>query len=349
MDDIPASTILPASIPRVELASLPTPLEFLPRLTAHLGGPEIYMKRDDISPLALGGNKTRKLEFLLGEALAQHADTVITVGSYQSNHCRQTAAAAARLGLRCVLVLGGEGRRSRSGNYLLDVLLGAEIIDSGEEDRDTVYRRVIAQERDSGRCVYPIPYGGASPVGEIGFVHAMAELAHQMHEQDIHADAILLPTASGGTQAGLLVGSKFLNLETKIIGVSIEKERQKMIAGMLQLAHDTADLLGLDLDIHESDFLVHDEYKGKGYGIIQELELECLQLLARKEGILVDPVYTGRAFAGMVDLIRRGFFQAGEKLIFWHTGGLPALFVYEDALLPALVSGSSRLQMKSNS
>lgn len=323
---------LPPGIPRVLLGNYPTPLERLPRFAASLGGPKLWIKRDDISPLALGGNKTRKLEFLLGEALALGADTILTVGAPQSNHCRQTAAAAARSGLRCVLVLGGAGRGAYTANLLLDDMLGAEVHFATQESRDEKLAEVRRSLEADGRKVYFIPYGGASPVGEVGFVYAMAELQADFAEQDSQADWIVAASASGGMQAGLLVGARWVGYPGRILGISVEAKRDPLLRAILPLAEATAQRLGCAWTFGGSEVLVNDEYLGQGYGIPAKGDIEAMRLLASTEGIVTDPVYTGRALAGLVDLIRNGFFRPDESVLFWHTGGVPALYAYLEDL-----------------
>ncbi len=314
--------------PRFHFAHLPTPIEPLPRLSQHLQGPRLLVKRDDQTGLAFGGNKTRKLEFLVADALARDATLLITGGAAQSNHCRQTAAAAARFGLACTLVLAGDPPAQRDGNLLLDTLLGARLVWTGSRDRDTVMRQVEAEARAQGQRPYLIPYGGSNQVGALGYVFAMQELM----KQKVHPDWIVLASSSGGTQAGLMVGARLFGFQGRILGISIEKPevalRQDIIA---DLATRTARHLGEDLTFTAEDVLVNDHYLGQGYGIMGAAEEEAIRLFARREGLLLDPVYTGRAAAGLLDLIRQGFFRADETVLFWHTGGTPALFAHRYA------------------
>ncbi len=314
--------------PRLHFAHLPTPVEPLPRLSAHLQGPRLLVKRDDQTGLAFGGNKTRKLEFLVADALAQHATLLITGGAAQSNHCRQTAAAAARFGLACTLVLTGDPPDRRSGNLLLDTLLGAHLVWTGSQNRDEVMRQVEAEARAQGQRPYLIPYGGSNQVGALGYVFAMQELL----EQDIHPDWIILASSSGGTQAGLMVGARLFGFQGRILGISIEKPevalRQDIIA---DLATRTARYLDQNFTFTPEDVLVNDDYLGQGYGVMGPAEEEAIRVFARQEGLLLDPVYTGRAAAGLLDLIRQGFFHSGETVLFWHTGGTPALFAHRYA------------------
>ncbi len=314
--------------PRLHFAHLPTPIEPLPRLSQYLQGPRLLVKRDDQTGLAFGGNKTRKLEFLVADALARDATLLITGGAAQSNHCRQTAAAAARFGLACTLVLAGDPPAQRDGNLLLDTLLGARLVWTGSRDRDMVMRQVEDEARAQGQRPYLIPYGGSNQVGALGYVFAMQELM----KQKVHPDWIVLASSSGGTQAGLMVGARLLGFQGRILGISIEKPevtlRQDIIA---DLATRTARHLGEDLTFTPKDVLVNDHYLGQGYGIMGAAEEKAIRLFARMEGLLLDPVYTGRAAAGLLDLIRQGFFSPDETVLFWHTGGTPALFAHRYA------------------
>ena len=311
------------TIPRLHFAHLPTPVETLPALSARLGGPTLLVKRDDQTGLAFGGNKTRKLEFLTADARAQGADLLITGGAAQSNHCRQTAAAAARLGLACTLVLAGEPPRNPTANLLLDQLLGANIVWTTNDARDETMKRVEEEARRAGRAPYLIPYGGSNEVGALGYVFAMQELM----QQDVRPDWIVVASSSGGTQAGLTVGARLFGYEGRILGVSIDKPEVELSRDIVAaLAARTARKLGEDLTFNASDILVDDGYLGGGYGVMGPPEIEAIRLFARTEGLLLDPVYTGRAAAGLLDLIRQGFFKKGEAVLFWHTGGTPALF-----------------------
>ncbi len=321
--------------PRVELAHLPTPLEEMPRLSAELGGPRLLIKRDDQTGLAMGGNKTRKLEFLIADALAQGADTIITAGAPQSNHCRQTAAAATRYGQRCILTLTGTDPGGRQGNLLLDDLLGAEVRFVGEVTWNGLVEVMggIADEvRAEGGTPYVIPVGGSNPVGATGYVAAMEELRGQIGERGRRVDHIVFATSSGGTQAGLVVGAKVTGFTGRVLGISVAEKVDDIVGTLRELAPATARHLGLELAFCGDDFHVNADYLGAGYARPAEPEWEAIRLLARTEGILVDPVYTGRALAGLIDLIRRGAFGPEETVLFWHTGGTPALFAFAEEL-----------------
>lgn len=310
-------------ISRLRFAHLPTPVEALPTLSARLGGPALLVKRDDQTGLAFGGNKTRKLEFLVADAQAQDADLLITGGAAQSNHCRQTAAAAARFGLACTLVLAGEPSARSSANLLLDQLLGADIIWTTNDARDETMARVEEEARAAGRHPYLIPYGGSNEIGALGYVFAMQELM----AQDVRPDWIVVASSSGGTQAGLTLGARLFGFQGRILGISIDKPEVELSRDIVAaLATRTARKLGEDFSFAASDILVNDGYLGGGYGVMGPPEIEAIRLFARTEALLLDPVYTGRAAAGLLDLIRNGFFKRNETVLFWHTGGTPVLF-----------------------
>jgi L-cysteate sulfo-lyase len=310
------------SLPRVHLAQLPTPVEALPRLSNYLGGPHLSVKRDDQTGLAFGGNKTRKLELLVADAQNKNARTLITAGAVQSNHCRQTAAAAARYGFDCVLVLSGEQPDHYSGNLFLDNLLGAELVWSSRETREHTLQETFEHAKAAGRSPYLIPYGGSNPLGAAAYALAVKELIDQ-HE---HPDWIVFASSSGGTQAGLVVGSRLFGYEGKILGISIDENANTLSMRVTQLATNTAEVFGEKMIFSADDIVVNDDYLGSGYGVMGVGEREAIELFARYEGLLLDPVYTGRAAAGMINLIRNGVFSKESRVLFWHTGGSPALF-----------------------
>jgi D-cysteine desulfhydrase family pyridoxal phosphate-dependent enzyme len=321
---------------RIELGHLPTPLEEMPRLTKALGGPRLFIKRDDETGLATGGNKTRKLEFLLADALEGEADTVITAGAAQSNHCRQTAAAAAKCGLKCILTLTGSDPGSWNGNLLLDDLLGAEVRFVGDVTWTgllDVMADVADEVRARGGRPYVIPVGGSNPVGATGYVAAIEELMAQLKERDLNSDHIVFASSSGGTQSGLVVGARAFGFKGQVLGISVASKAGDLMGVLEQLSNDTAQHLGLDLHFSHDAFELNDDYLGAGYGKPAKPEREAIRLLAQTEGILVDPVYTGRALAGLIDLIRKGTFDKDETVLFWHTGGTVALFAYVEELL----------------
>ena len=319
-------------LPRVPLACLPTPLHELPRLSRALGGPRLWIKRDDQTGLALGGNKTRKLEFSLGQALRQGADTLVTLGAVQSNHARQTAAAAAAQGLRCVLVLRGDPPPLPNGNLLLDHLLGARVVFTGARDREVVARELVAAETAAGHRPYLIPVGASDEIGAAGYVAALEEMTGQLDAMGVRPDRVVMASSSFGTQAGLCVGAKALGFSAQIAAVAIDSPRAELQAGVAAIAAPLAVRLGLEVSVTPGEVIAHDGYLGAGYAIMGRPEREAIALVARHEGILLDPVYTGRAMAGLIDLIRRREFGAGETIVFWHTGGSPALFAYADEL-----------------
>lgn len=320
---------------QVKLAFLPTPLQELPRLTHALKGPRLLIKRDDQTGLALGGNKTRKLEYLFGDALKQDIDTIITAGAIQSNHCRQTAAAAAQMGLRCDLLLNGKYPRLFEGNVLLDNLLGAHIHWKGEEGEPTSLEELAAKVIIAGHKPYLIPYGGSNTFGALGYVNAMAELMEQQKAISHPITHIVFASCSGATHVGLVLGAKLFGFSGKIIGISVDYDESKKTQfqkELVELANATSKKLGLDTLFKNEDFNVNYDY-AKGYAIVGELERNAIQLLARQEGILLDPVYSGRAFGAKLDMIKKGTFSKEETVLFWHTGGSPALFPYSSELV----------------
>jgi len=310
-------------VARVRFAHLPTPVEELPRLSKALGGPRILVKRDDQTGLAFGGNKTRKLEFLVAEAQERGARTLISAGAIQSNHCRQTAAAAARFGFECTLVLTGEAPKQPSANLLLDRLFGARIITVADrKDRDRILQETVEEAESSGRKPYLVPYGGSSPTGALGYAFAVQEFVGQ----NVQADWILFGTSSGGTHAGLVLGQRLFGYPGKVLGVSIDESEAWLKSHVSELASQASEKLGERIEFTTSDVSATDSYCKAGYGVLTEAEREAVDLFARYEGLLLDPVYTGRAAAGMIDLIRKGNFRPDETVLFWHTGGQPALF-----------------------
>lgn len=310
------------NIPRLRFAHLPTPIEEMPRLTAALDGPRLFIKRDDQTGLAFGGNKTRKLEFLMAEAEAQKARTIITAGAVQSNHCRQTAAAAARFGMDCILVLYGEKPGQKSANLMLDELFGAEIVWTDRDHRDEVLNLTFTKAEAEGRHPYLAPYGGSSPTGALGYVFAMEEFV----QQGLPVDWIVFASSSGGTQSGMVLGTKLFGFKGKLLGISIDEPQFVLQQRCAKLASDTAAELGERVVFIPDDVIVNSDYCSAGYGVLTDLEREAIRLFAKTEGILLDPVYTGRAAGGMIDLIRKGFFTRNQAVLFWHTGGTTALF-----------------------
>lgn len=310
-------------IPRLHFAHLPTPIEELPRLSDILGGPKILVKRDDQTGLAFGGNKTRKLEFLVAEAQAQGAKTLVSGGALQSNHCRQTAAAAARYGLDCILVLNGEMPDKPSANLLLDQLFGAQIVTIADrKERDRVLQETFDKAIADGRKPYLVPYGGSSPTGALGYAFAVEEFL----AQNIHTDWIVFGTSSGGTHAGLVLGQRRFGFKGKVLGISIDEPEEWLKTHVSALASSASEKLGARIEFDPAEVLANADYCRAGYGVLTDAEREAVKLFAKYEGLLLDPVYTGRAAAGMIDLIRKGYFKKDETVLFWHTGGQPALF-----------------------
>lgn len=319
------------SLPRIELAQLPTPLQELSRLGQLLGGPKLLVKRDDQTGLALGGNKTRKLEFLIADALKKGADTVITTGAPQSNHCRQTAAAAAQVGMGCELVLGGNEPEVPNGNVLLDLFCGANLHWTTRERRNAKMDEVARQLLSLKHNPYIIPVGGSNGLGALGYVQAMIELNDQLSKGRIKVDTIVFATSSGGTQAGMVVGARISGFEGKILGISIDQrssQEPSYQSELAAIANEAAKLIDSRYEFTEDDFTVNYDYLGLGYGVVGNLERESIRLTACTEGLLLDPVYSGRAMGGLIDLIKKGFFSLKDTVLYWHTGGAPALFAY---------------------
>jgi D-cysteine desulfhydrase family pyridoxal phosphate-dependent enzyme len=310
------------NLPRVRLATLPTPIESLSNLSSSLGGPQILVKRDDLTGLGLGGNKVRKLEYLIAEAQANGAKMLITTGASQSNHCRQTAAAAARMGYSCHLVLTKHSGGSEGGNLLLDSLFGAEITFCDQIEQDSVLKDVFNNSWNSGKRPYLIPYGGSSPVGAAAYVLAFTEMVNQ----GVTPDVIVFPSSSGGTQAGLILGAKINKSHSRILGISVDEPGEELQVKIANLVNETADRMQAFEFAEPGEILINDQYIGGGYGVLSSLERDAIKLFARTEGMVLDPVYTGRAAGALVDLIKKGELKAGEQVLFWHTGGIPALF-----------------------
>ena len=323
------------NLPKASLGYFPTPLIELTRLSKTLGGPNIYMKRDDNTGLALGGNKTRKLEYIMGDALAKGADTVITAGAIQSNHCRQTAGAAASLGLECHLVLGGKKPEQPQGNLLLDKVYGCHIHWAGENRKGEDIPALVAQLKAEGKKPYVIPYGGSNELGAIAFIEAYKELNAQREALKVDFSHIIFASSSGATHAGLMLGNKMLETYSQIVGINIDKGEMDKVPfdeHIVSLANSTAQYIAADYQFTADDLILNSDYVGDGYGVIGELEKEAIALTAQNEGILLDPVYTGRAMGGLIDMIRTGQIKATDIVLFWHTGGAPALFAYADDL-----------------
>jgi D-cysteine desulfhydrase family pyridoxal phosphate-dependent enzyme len=315
-------------LPRIPLAQLPTPVARLARLTSRMGGAALWIKRDDQTGLAFGGNKTRKLELLLADAEAQGARTLVTRGAVQSNHCRQTAAAAAARGLQSILVLRGDPPDEANGNLLLDQILGAHIVWTHGRDPEVVLRESCAQAEADSLRPYLVPYGGSSPLGASAYAAALEEALAQCPSPEW----MILASSSGGTQAGLVAGAHLLGYSGKILGISVDLSAAELRAKVARLASDVCALLGRAVTIREEEVLVEDQFAAPGYAVVTDLERNAISAFARQEGILLDPVYTGRAAGGMLSLASEGRFRSGEKVLFWHTGGTPAVFAFAETL-----------------
>ncbi len=323
--------------PRLHFAHLPTALEPLERISAALGGPNLWIKRDDCTGLSSGGNKTRKLEFLMADALEQGADTIITQGATQSNHARQTCAIAAKLGLECHILL--EDRTGyddeayvHNGNVLLDQLHGASISTRpADSDMNAEMEQLALLLRDDGSKPYIIPGGGSNEIGALGYVNAAFELTHQANERSLRIDHLLHATGSAGTQAGLVLGMEAMNSGIPVYGVSVRAEKQKQEENVYGLLQRTAEFMGYSPDLVAREKVVaNSDYVGPGYGLPTDAMVEAVKMLACYEGILLDPVYSGKGFAGLIDLVRRGHFKKDENVVFLHTGGSVSLFAYPE-------------------
>lgn len=324
------------ALPRVRLATLPTPLQRAERLSQLLDGPEIWFKRDDLTGFGLGGNKVRKLEFLAADALEQGADTLVTGAGPQSNHVRTTMAVAAHLGMKGVAVFYGSRPAESQGNFLIDELLSAETIFTESPDRTTVDQRLISEGerlRREGRRPYVIGRGGASSLGSAGYVAASLEIQTQLLELKLRPDYLFVATGSCGTHAGLLVGTQWLQPGYRLCGVTVSRPYAEAVTRIEKLASETAALLELNLSFAQADITLYEDYIGPGYGIPTPECIEAIKLVAQAEGIFLDPVYSGKAMAGLIDLIRRGEIKRGETVLFLHTGGGPSLFAYASALV----------------
>jgi len=308
-------------------------------LSKHLGGPKIYVKRDDCTGLGTGGNKTRKLEFLMAEALQQQADVVITQGAVQSNHARQTAAAACKLGLQCELVFerrvaDASEAYLESGNVLLDRIFGARIrdVESGS-DMNAEMEKVAEELRSNGKNPYIIPGGGSNPVGALGYVDCALEFLHQANRDELVIDHVVHATGSAGTQAGLIVGLEASNAGIPLLGIGVNAPRDAQEEKVWKLARETADLVGAPECVVREDIVANCDYVGDGYGVATKEMNDAIMLLARMEGLLFDPVYSGKGLAGMIDLIDKGYFEQAKNILFVHTGGSAGLFAYGDQLV----------------
>lgn len=326
-----------SGLPRVRLANLPTPLQELPNLTKSLGGPRIFIKRDDMTGLAFGGNKTRKLEYLMADALKHKADYIVTSAGFHSNWLTQTVAASRRLGLKVAIVKTGprDGYEPESydGNHLLHFLMGADIKVVRPENSAKALEETMEVLRAEGHRPYPMTATGSTPPGVAGYTNAILEIASQAVEMGIDIDYIVHATGSGGTQAGLIIGAKALSTGIKVIGSTTgSSSSDQQIEKVSNLIDESLGFLQLDLRIDEDDVIVFDQYAGEGYGFITEGKAEAIKMVAETEGLFLDPVYTASSMACLIGLCREGYFKSDDVVVFLHTGGQAALFPYRDPL-----------------
>ena len=328
-----------AKFPRRRYTEGQTPIEKLENISKVLGGPTIYIKRDDLLGLTSGGNKTRKLEFLMADAIAKGADTILTCGAVQSNHCRLTLSAAVKEGLKCQLILEERVKDSynpeASGNNFLFNLLGVEAVRvvPGGSNMLGELEKLAEELRAQGRKPYIIPGGGSNPIGATGYVACSEEIMSQLFDKGINIDHFVVPSGSAGTHAGIVAGMVGVNANIPITGISVNTNKKLQTEAVYKLAKETAMHVGVKEEITEDMVQVRDEFVGPGYSLPTGTMVEAVQLLARTEGILLDPVYTGKAFAGLVGMIREGKLKKGENVLFLHTGGSPALYAYTNVML----------------
>jgi len=326
-----------STFPRIRITHGPTPLEFMPRLTEALGGPNLYIKRDDCTGLGTGGNKTRKLEFLMADALTQNADTIITQGATQSNHARQTVAIAAKMGMKCEILLEDRtgskiDEYKNSGNVFLDHLYGAHVRElPGGADMNAAMETRAGELRVMGRKPYIIPGGGSNPIGALGYVVCALEMVDQFNHLGLDVSCVVHATGSAGTQAGLLAGLQGTRSRIPVLGIGVRAPKDAQETNVYNLACKTADLLGVPGAVARDSVMANCDYVGGGYGIPTPGMVEAVTMLARLEGILLDPVYSGKGMAGLIDLCRKGFFKKDQNVVFVHTGGAVALYAYTQA------------------
>ena len=330
--------MLLSRFPRVSLAHLPTPLEYLPRFSKHLGGPDIYVKRDDCTGLGTGGNKTRKLEFLVADAIEKKADVIITQGAVQSNHARQTAAAACKVGMECELIFekrveDADDAYKHSGNVLLDRIFGANIseVDKGS-DMNAAMEALAEELRGKGKTPYIVPGGGSNVIGALGYIDCALEFMSQANRDGLVIDHVVHATGSAGTQAGLIVGLKATSSNIPLLGIGVNAPKDAQEEKVWKLAVETADYVGAPGCVQREDIVANCDYVGDGYGVPTESMNDAVMLLARLEGLLFDPVYSGKGLAGMIDLVTTGYFAGAKSIVFIHTGGSVGLFGYSAQL-----------------
>ncbi|MBK7260349.1 MAG: D-cysteine desulfhydrase [Rubrivivax sp.] len=331
-----------ARFPRIRLGHGPTPLEPMDNLTRALGGANLWIKRDDCTGLASGGNKTRKLEFLMAEASVQGADTVITQGATQSNHARQTAAAACKLGMKCEIILedrtgSKEHDYRESGNVLLDKLFGARIrVVAGGSDMAAEMDKVAVEVRAASGKPYIIPGGGSNVTGALGYVNCALELVSQANDLELKIDWVVHATGSSGTQAGLVAGLQAMHSGIRVLGIGVRAPQAAQEGNVFKLAQKVAEAIGAAGTVARGDVMANCDYVGPGYGMPTPGMVDAVKMFARNEGILLDPVYSGKGADGLIDQVKKGIFKKGENVVFLHTGGSVALFGYEHALAPSL-------------
>ncbi|MDP5273282.1 D-cysteine desulfhydrase [Chengkuizengella axinellae] len=332
-----------AKFPRRRYTHMETPIEPLLHLSKNLGGPTIFMKRDDLLGLTSGGNKTRKLEFLVADALLNGADTLITCGAIQSNHCRLTLAAAVKEGLSCHLVLEERVPNTydpnASGNNFLFKLLGADqisVVPKGS-NMQAAMEQVKEKLKEQGRKPYIIPGGGSNEIGATGYVACAEEILNQSFQNQIQIDHVVTASGSGGTHAGLVAGFFGTNSKIPVTGVNVSRKKEEQEDLIYNLAKRVSSHVGIREELPREAVVCFDDYVGPGYSLPTDQMIEAIQLVARTEGILLDPVYSGKAMAGMIDLVRKGYFNAEDQVLFVHTGGSPALYAYTDTVLNDVV------------
>jgi D-cysteine desulfhydrase family pyridoxal phosphate-dependent enzyme len=346
------------AFPQFACSHLPTPLERLEKLSDRLGV-NLLIKRDDQTGLAFGGNKARKLDFIMADVLAQNCNSVITWAGVQSNWCRQTVAAARKVSVKPILILFKRPNlpADADGNLFIDLLFDSEVkiieVESGKNIMELgevgkYIEEVAEAERRKGNKPYIAPIGGSmtegsmtKPLGAISFVNAFLEMQKQTEALNVNPDYVILATGSGSTQAGLLVGAKLVNSQTKVVGISVSEDKRAMEHCVGTIAEETFEEFGAASLNHRENVIVIDDYIAGGYGILNQETAHALRLVAETEGILLDPVYTGRAMVGLIDLIEKGYFKKGDNIVFWHTGGTPALFPYREKILDYLGNGNN--------
>jgi D-cysteine desulfhydrase family pyridoxal phosphate-dependent enzyme len=319
---------------KLKLAFLPTPFHKLNNLSERYKGYNLYIKRDDQTGLASGGNKTRKVEYLLHDAIQKGCDAVITGGAQQSNHCRQTAAGCAQAGIECHLLLGGDEPEVYDGNLYLSKVSGATIHFTGENRKGEDIERVKNELIKEGKKPYVIPYGGSNMIGALGFVNAIIELKQQLDETGVNIDYIFFASSSGGTQAGMYLGKLISGLKSKFMPIFIDKEESEHDLRNLiyDIIQEGRGILNVEKDIEKHQLNIIRGYDDAGYGVVTNNERYAIKTMGRLEGIILDPVYTGRAFYGMLDHLEKKLIPEGSNVMYWHTGGLPANFYYADKM-----------------